>query len=206
MKIKMTLWGLIRLDGTLFDNMLLPQGVDKEALVNTILFESNEFPVAYPDLGFLKNQINLWSRRRYGDWMKILTALTEEYSTIENYNSVTENVQKSVSEKLTESQDSGNSSGTNENQNDMSETAFDSYDYRPTGRNKDSGRNSGNYENMSLGGENEDSTVTFEERKHGNIGVTTNQQMINQELELRKADFYKIVADEFVENFMIMVY
>lgn len=41
---------------------------------------------------------------------------------------------------------------------------------------------------------------------HGNIGVTTNQEMINQELELRVYDLYKQIALLFEDEFTIPVY
>lgn len=41
---------------------------------------------------------------------------------------------------------------------------------------------------------------------HGNIGVTTNQEMINEELELRKYDLYKQIALLFEDEFTITVY
>lgn len=41
---------------------------------------------------------------------------------------------------------------------------------------------------------------------HGNIGVTTNQEMINEELELRRYDLYKQIALLFEDEFTIPVY
>lgn len=42
---------------------------------------------------------------------------------------------------------------------------------------------------------------------HGNIGVTTNQQMIEQELELlRHFDIYGWIAEQFEEDHMLMIY
>lgn len=41
---------------------------------------------------------------------------------------------------------------------------------------------------------------------HGNIGVTTNQEMINEELELRKYDLYKQIALLFEDEFTVPVY
>lgn len=42
---------------------------------------------------------------------------------------------------------------------------------------------------------------------HGNIGVTTNQQMINEELELlRHFDIYSYIAKLFEEDMMLMIY
>ena len=43
--------------------------------------------------------------------------------------------------------------------------------------------------------------------RHGNIGVTTNQQLINQELELlRHFDIYGFIANMFEEDMMLMIY
>lgn len=47
----------------------------------------------------------------------------------------------------------------------------------------------------------------FTQHMHGNIGVTTNQQLINQELELlAKFDVYKYIAEQFENDNMIMLY
>lgn len=48
---------------------------------------------------------------------------------------------------------------------------------------------------------------TFEVFRHGNIGVTTNQQMINEELELlRHFDIYNYIAELFENDNMLMIY
>lgn len=41
---------------------------------------------------------------------------------------------------------------------------------------------------------------------HGNIGVTTSQQMITSELELRKFDIYEDIAARFEHEFLVQVY
>lgn len=46
----------------------------------------------------------------------------------------------------------------------------------------------------------------YETHIHGNIGVTTNQQMINQELLLRQKNAYEYFADNFEQNICITVY
>lgn len=48
---------------------------------------------------------------------------------------------------------------------------------------------------------------TFEVFRHGNIGVTTNQQMINEELNLlAHFDVYSWIAEQFEKDNMIMLY
>lgn len=45
-----------------------------------------------------------------------------------------------------------------------------------------------------------------EGRAHGNIGVTTTQQMIQSERETVVFNLYDVIAESFVENFCLMVY
>ena len=42
--------------------------------------------------------------------------------------------------------------------------------------------------------------------KHGNLGVTTNQKMINEELELRKHDLFENWLKEFANKHLILSY
>lgn len=48
---------------------------------------------------------------------------------------------------------------------------------------------------------------THSGRIHGNIGVTTNQQMIREELELRaRGNIVDIIAEDFKQRFCLLVY
>lgn len=50
-------------------------------------------------------------------------------------------------------------------------------------------------------------TQTYTEHTHGNIGVTTNQQMIEQELALlRHFDIYGFIAEKFESELCLMIY
>ena len=46
----------------------------------------------------------------------------------------------------------------------------------------------------------------YEEHRHGNIGVTTNQQMISEELELRKRFFYETVFADLDKYLCLSIY
>lgn len=47
---------------------------------------------------------------------------------------------------------------------------------------------------------------TYAAHAHGNIGVTTNQKMLTQELLLRQKNVYEFIADSFESNICITVY
>lgn len=52
-----------------------------------------------------------------------------------------------------------------------------------------------------------DGKETYTEHTHGNIGVTTNQELINQELELlRRFDVYGWIAKKFETDLCLMIY
>lgn len=49
-------------------------------------------------------------------------------------------------------------------------------------------------------------TESYRSNIHGNIGVTTSQQMITSELELRRVDIYTDIAARFEREFIVQVY
>ena len=54
--------------------------------------------------------------------------------------------------------------------------------------------------------ENTSKSVINSVHAHGNIGVTTNQQMINEEINLRKTDIYEIIVQDFKSMFTLQIY
>ena len=51
-----------------------------------------------------------------------------------------------------------------------------------------------------------DGTVERWRQEHGNIGVTTTQQMIKEEVDVADINIYQIIIDDFKQRFCIMVY
>lgn len=54
--------------------------------------------------------------------------------------------------------------------------------------------------------ESESRSGTHTSRIHGNIGVTTSQQMLMSELEIAEKNFYRWLAADFAQRFMVMLY
>ena len=52
----------------------------------------------------------------------------------------------------------------------------------------------------------EDTAFTHTERTHGNIGVTTTQQMIEEERRVVEFDIYHYIAEDFKADFCLLVY
>ena len=200
---KMTLIGLYSYDNTIFDLLTLPEGIDKDTLINNIFSRSGEFEVMYPDPTYLKPAIGAWSAKWQSTFIRWLNALSIEYDPLENYNRY---------EHWTDDDDttitgnaSGNSTGKTHSVNTDKVSADDAGDiFTNRGQNvidgNDSGTSSSNTKEVT------DGTTEHDGRIHGNIGVTTSQQMLLSELDLGYWNIYEKITDIFLTEFVIPVY
>lgn len=242
---------------SLFDDIRLPDGVDKQTLVNTILVESGEFETIYTNGDFLRIAIKTWFERKYKMLDKWIKAINTEYKPLENYNRTetwTDESEGSTSNngtKNSKTTNSGSDSGTDTTKETIEATssgsnsvgsqtssdeaktsAFNSDTYSPNQRTDstvsartDSSSNTSNntkdgtltksnsFKNEStLTDSTSDSGTSSNSSSHsgniyGNIGVTTSQKMLEEEVTLwGKIDIYHDTAEMFVQDFCIMVY
>ena len=183
----MSVLGLYNYDNTIFEKMVLPEGVDPETAVDSILFDNAELEIMYPNPDWLKELINVWSTRELPIWERILNAINQEYNPIENYNR-TETYSQT---------DSGASSATGGGTDTHQVTGYNSGEFVNQSKDINTASSSGNSTLHS----NRSSNIK------GNIGVTTSQQMLNQELDLvNRLDIYKYISESFKNRFCLMVY
>lgn len=202
----LSLLGLYNWDNSIFDNMVLPEDFtpdDKTTLINNLLMETAELEVIYPDPDFMKNAIEAWSSKEVYTWTRLYEAMLAEYSPIENFDRY-EDVDEQNRGAMTHSgTDSVSGSGEDTITNKI--TSFDSntfvdHDKAIAGK--------GSTDTTTYGHVVTDSTgKKIISHLHGNIGVTTNQQMLEAELETRpKINIYRIIIDSFRERFCLLVY
>ena len=262
----------------LFKNLAVPANMDKDKLIDAILYRGAEFGVLYADPYFMQSMIKIWSDRYYRTLDRWVTALSLEYNPIENYDRMEEwsdagSRSKKGAASRTGSQigidgreNSGNaqdvraseSSQNTVNTNNTTQTTAGSKTSDQTNENRVSAFDSSNYENKdkqttagsnadvtasqtgSTGGSDvsgkandvethstsdkqsgEDRRITAEQsndneeeghvtshtgRLHGNIGVTTSQQMLQAELDISRFNLYDEAAYLFLNEFCIYVY
>ena len=70
---------------SLFDLLQLPDGIDKDLLVDNILLESGDFESMYDNPYFMRNMISVWGRKWYRTFEKWVAVLNMEYNPLENY-------------------------------------------------------------------------------------------------------------------------
>lgn len=69
----------------LFEFLSVPEGIDKDTLVNNILLRGGEFEVLYSEPAFFKNMIGVWSNKWQRTMQRWINALSIDYNPLENY-------------------------------------------------------------------------------------------------------------------------
>lgn len=85
---KITLIGIenyLNPDRSVFDSMILPEGIDKDVLIGSIILRCQEFELLYSDPEFLIPAVGVWSRKNYRTFDKWVKALDIEYDPLYNY-------------------------------------------------------------------------------------------------------------------------
>ena len=212
---RVTLWGFYQYDKTLFDDILLPDGMNKDNLVADIMRNSGDLYPYQQQPNYLKCNINFWFARRLFDFARMYDALRMEYSPIENYDrkeNIKRDYENSGIDKASTTLGSSTTStnvGSNNNENKVS--AYNESDY--TNREKDTQSFNSTVTNTGSGTDTTQTEYGLKRKEvedirvHGNIGVTTSQQMIESEISLRaKYDIYKIISREFEREFLVQIY
>lgn len=234
---KITLIGLenyLNPERSVFQNIMLPNGIDKDILIGAIILRCQEFELLYSDPDFLIDAVNIWSRKNYWTFDKWIKALNIQYDPLYNYDR-TEEYTDTHSGNYNKN-GSGNSSGTTGTTNNLTEThnlhstndvtnthsekAFNDsslvnnqtdvvdQDGSDTGTITNTGTVTGTYSNNDTNTEagTDGYTNIHKARLFGNIGVTTSQQMLQSELDIARWNLYEHIADLFASEFCIMVY
>lgn len=195
---RMTLIGMYHYDNTLFDNVSLPEGYDKETFINSLLLEHGEKCVMYTDVDFMKFSLGVVSRKWYHEFERIYTALNEEYNPLHNYDRHEE--YKDITERK-----AGGKVTTTQPEDTTEETrvaAYNSASYEPD---RKSFSNAGKLVSENENGEN--GTVTHDAHLFGNIGVTTSAAMALEETRLRSDNnMYGVIADIFSKEVLLQLY
>ena len=85
MPATMSLLGLYNWDSTILDGLIVPDDVDRSALINNLLRECAELEILYPQPNALKFFVGEWAKERLPVWKKLAATLKFEYDPISNY-------------------------------------------------------------------------------------------------------------------------
>lgn len=204
---------LLDWDPTLFDDMVLPEDLDDEdgvvrkLITDDIILRHGDTPLFIPEPTVMKYYITSWSMKMQPVFQRMWNACIAEYDPIENYNrneSTTISKSYSIGNTRTLNTSRG-TTGTYTTEGSVSAENVTTYSpdtktvetpntsVADTGTIADQGANVG--------------SDTISGNIHGNIGVTTSQQMLEQELALvPKLDMIRIISDSWAAEFCLAVY
>lgn len=180
----LTVAGLYAYDNTIFDDLSIPDGMNADDVRDKILVDNAELPLIYADTDVFQLQLRVWCKTHALSWGRMYDALTTDYSPLENY------------DRQEEFTDTGTDTGSTEAENLRQVGGWNNAEgWSDSEKNTGSSSDSRNTTNRRVG------------RMHGNIGVTTSQQMLESEIDLRgKYNMLQIISDSFRENFCIQIY
>lgn len=203
---KMTLIGMnvfmLNMNDDLFKNLSLPEELDKSTLTNNILLGGGDFEVMYPDPTAMQSLIGIWSDKMQPTFTRWVELQKIKYAPLENYDRMehwTDEVDGTGS-----AESSGSVDTTTGDTSELTKSAYDQSTYSPYELTTNGG---------TIGTTTSDTTGTtmsndseHDGRIHGNIGVTSSQELWRQEADLGYWNIYDKITQLFLQEFVIPVY
>ena len=230
MSATVSLLGLSRINPGILGDLVLPDGLDADLVKDNLLAETAELEVIYPDAVFMQAMIGRWSAKELPIWERLYKTTLLEYNPIENYDRMEEWTEAEDTKKNTEADATGTSrtdtDGTSTRQsntdgviNDQKYvSAYNEVEFTPTERDNNTQNEKNNSEQKDVGtvavktsAENTTDEIGNRNllrkgRAHGNIGVTTSQQMIEAERDVALYNIIDVIINSFKNRFCLQVY
>lgn len=208
--------GLLSFDPTLFDTMPLPDGLDRETVVGTILYECAPFEVLIPQPELFKRLLNLFAQRRLPVWQKLYESTVQRYDMLADTETTRQYSGSDTDTRTPDLTRTRTPDLTTEGQNGGSDTveqkvsAFNSADY--ANREKQTTTLGTNNKVHSTGTDTETETGTEKTvRERGTSVHTTGRgrpaaELLQADREAALFDVVHFIATDVKCNFCIMVY
>ena len=212
---KMTMLGLQRYlaykNDTIFAELSLPSGIDKETVENSILDSGSDFEVLYPNPDTFKMMVGIWSKKYERTIIKWQEACNIEYTINENLkrtDTTTDTDSRTQSTTTVNNSVSSDTASAHINTEEKT-SAFDSSSYQPKNNNisDNSSGSSGSVKSDGTISASDSGNATHTTTSHGSIGVITSQKMLQEEMQFRNQwKLYDLITDLFIKSFCVMVY
>ena len=194
----------------IFDDMVLPDGVEKEVVINSIVSELAELDLLYSNPIVLKTLIAVWSNKELYNWTKLFATMNFDYNPIDNYDRTeTETINNERTNNATGSQENTTTNNLQiASENIHKVTGYNSASLLENEGDSGTVSNTGTVGNSITSNSNSRDTGNESRTLHskGNIGVTTTQQMIEQERKISEFNIYDYIVRSFKRRFCLMLY
>lgn len=206
----LSILGMYNDDETIFDNMDIPDGLDKEMVIQNILLECAELEILYTRPDILKKAIEVWAYSNRYQWQTLYDTMFFDYNPLWNVDATvndTENTTRTDNRDITT-----NSTGQDKETRNLTDIesvkGFNSNSWAEHTRNVGTGTDTHDYKSNSKTDDDLSSngSRTYQQRRTGNIGVTSSQDLIKQEREIANFNLIMIITQSFKERFCLLVY
>lgn len=192
-------------DRNLFENLILPEGIDKDTFIHNLLLYAGEFEPLYPDDDFLKFAIGKWGEKWYDTFERWHKSLSYEYNPFWNYDLTKESTDNRVVNNTTDTNTTTDTKNNSEKENYKS--AYDSNTLQPN--EKDDTDFTGNVKsNGNIKGNTKDD-LTHKSHTYGirpTMRSHSMSEILKEELEVSEWNLYQHMIDIFSTELLIMIY
>lgn len=193
-----SLLDLLTADPEMLNDIVLPEEIDRETLVNQILFEGCTLYPIYQDPILFKRMVEHYFVMRLQIHEELAKTLEYSYNPLENYDRIEDRERTGDGTEAYERKRNLTGNATTEEQ----VSAYNENTYQPQAKTI---TNSGDNEGEKLSRKTGEKGIEHS-RIHGNIGVTTSQQMLEEQRRVVKFSLYEFIAAHFLKTFMIGLY
>ena len=178
--------GMYEYDNAIFNELSVPEGLNRDDVINNILIECAELEVVYPESETLKKAIGIWARSCQYTWERLFNSINIDYNPIWN-----------VDANITDQENiTGDRTIGRNGENIKSVKGFNETSWADAEKNTIT-------ENVN---DNSGTDRIYTQRRTGNIGVTTSQQMLREEREIATFNLINYITQEFKKRFCLLVY
>ena len=194
-KAFLSIQGCFMYDSTIFDGLKVPEGVNKDVVIQNITMECSDLELIYPDVNVMKNLIEQWSIVELPIWEKYYLAQTAEFNPLYNVDAY----EFDTEERNLKNTSNSNAKGSNSNVNKVG--AYNTNDMATREQNDGSDESSVDAEGTDSG------TIKHTVRRYGNIGVTKSTDLLFDYKDyIEQTNIYKFITDSFMKRFCLMIY
>ena len=195
-----TLLSMISWNPNILDNLHIPTNLNLEAIQINLIDECGELPLTVTNPKQFGILLDKWSTIQLDKWHRMQKALEIEYNPLENYDrqELGDDLRTpDLTNTYTNKNPNANKSNIKNYKNGYNSTSQVMSDSSESTMGTDIETS-----NKSTGTEN----MHHDWHIHGNVGVTTSQQMLQSELDVAKNLVADVIVDDFKNKFCIVVY
>ena len=193
---------------SMLDGVTLPSDdLDAELLKSVIMERCGLLEPLYSEPETMKEVISIWFLSHRWNIERLINLIKTSYSPLENYDRH-ESLNRSKNDSRNRSQNySEDGTVITNDETERTVAAFNTSEYTPADKTVSDGKTTTETGGSTSGTEAGNEAETATNYIHGNVGVTTSQQMFLAELELLNGfNAYTFIVEKFAKDLMLSIW